>query len=141
MEVTVVEKLPAIIRPAIPADEAFVFDSWLNSYRNSPFSKNIRTTLYFEEHRKLIQRICAKATVICAVNPEDGNHIYGWACAEPEHPLPVIHYVFVKDLYRGFGVARLLIRELKVSSKFAYTHDSGVRHEGGIYCPYLIMGG
>jgi GNAT superfamily N-acetyltransferase len=141
MEEKEIETVPIQIRYAGKEDEAFIFATWLNSYRKSGFARNIRSSVYFPNHHKLVTALVGKSMVVVATNPEDDAHIYGWACAEVGMEMPIVHYVFVKELYRGFGIGKKLLESMKITGRFAYTHEAAKRVDGAIYCPYFIMGG
>ena len=129
------------MRTADESDIKFIYSSWLKSFRRSPFAAQISNALYFDGQHKRITHILAKpeTNVICVCNPEDASQIYGWICAEIGGPITVVHYVYVKRTYRGFGIGKGLIESLG-SKNFIFTHDTGFAQKfGGVYSPYLAM--
>ena len=99
--------LTAIVRPAGKGDWGFVIDSWTRSlsasrHRVRPtFSRRITDRIYALRRRK--------ASFSVAVDPEHTDQILGWACAEH----PILHYVFVKELYREQGIGLFLLADLQ----------------------------
>jgi GNAT superfamily N-acetyltransferase len=127
-------------REAVENDLEFVFSSWLHSYRVSPLARTIPKTSYYEGHHKVIERLVVKSRVICAVDPEDSNHIYGWCCWE-NSTTPVLHYVYVKFSFRRLGIGSRLIEP--VGTEFLYTHETApfkALCQAGKYNPYLALG-
>lgn len=131
-------------RPAEKPDLAFIFSSWLKSFRESEFAKGIPTSLYYREHHRLIERLLERAQVLVACNPESPSQIYGWICFERSRAR-VIHYVYVKQPFRELGIAkRLLEAALAGEEGFFYTHlgiTDGKLKERAVYSPYLLLEG
>jgi hypothetical protein len=128
-------------REAVENDLELVFSSWLKSYRCSQLARTIPTTAYYEGHHKVIERLVVKSRVICAVDPEDSNHVYGWCCWE-NTTTPVLHYVYVKFSFRRLGIGLKLIQQ-PTAGEFVYTHETSsfkAMCQGGRYNPYLALG-
>jgi GNAT superfamily N-acetyltransferase len=129
------------VRPAKPTDMAFVFDSWLKSYRyriDRPAAEShrcprckrmpprdingaaavegMRTSDYFDVQRDRIVRLLSRGSTVVVAFPDEPvrspDVIAAWACYDA---LPeVLHYVYVDDFYRRKGLARRLIGERRV---------------------------
>lgn len=131
------------LRAASEEDINFIFSSWLKSYRQSDATKPFSDEIYFEGQRKLITQILMHSKAIMAVSVDDPSHIYGWVCFEPHSPFPVLHYVYVKHVYRTFGVGRMLLGEMLVSP-VVYSHDDSFKSrlpQGSYFNPYKTLGG
>lgn len=137
-----------ILRSAQPEDANFILNSWLMSYRHSPFAKGVLKDVYFKKHHEFVRNAIGRSAVFCAVSKEDSSQIYGWVCIEPPtgHELTrALHYVYVKHPYRGFGIGRALLSHvLDKEPKFAYTHIPtgkliGALTERGNYDPYRFF--
>lgn len=122
------ESATAVEFTAPTTDElAFVVDSWLESFRKSPWAGCVRNDLYQETQRATIVGILARgAEITVALAPRlDGVHtgrrVMGYVVAE--HPLECLHWVYVKKDYRGHGLGRDLVTR---ASQFwvhpRYTH-------------------
>lgn len=130
-----------VVRQALDSDAPFIFSSWLKSFRSSDFAKHLSNSMYYREHHKLIADILERSQVICAVSDEDESQIFGWICAETGGPVPVVHYVYVKQTYRRVGIASKLL-SLVADGAFLYTHDTGAAPElakNGVYSPYFAF--
>jgi hypothetical protein len=123
---------------------SMVFSSWLKSYRNSMFVKNIPSTIYFSEQHKLIQKCIKNGKTIVAVSPEDTEQIIGWINFQVVDGIYCLHYAYVKQLYRGCGVlAALLAESGHTGNAGCYTHDTllGSRilnRKNLVYHPYIL---
>jgi len=98
-------------REPVPADIKFVGDSWLRSFRDSPWAGVVGNNDYFDTYHRTIEQLFArgaKLLVACQVN--DPAHILGWICTEPVKGGTAVHYLFVKRWYREKGLASELIR-------------------------------
>jgi len=106
----------AKIRPCRPEDVSFIVGSWLsNYYHQAPHIRRwIDMEVFYSLYRRRIEKKIAEAPPIVACNTHDDDQIFGWMCAEimapkpGQNPIPVIHYLFVKRPFRGWGIARQL---------------------------------
>ncbi|HVP49626.1 MAG TPA: hypothetical protein VMT56_00240 [Candidatus Bathyarchaeia archaeon] len=94
------------MRSMRPTDLAFVFQSWLTSYENSPFARHVSPPLYYRAHHKLIERLLTRSTTRIAHALEDEDTILGWIVFQ-RNP-DCVHYSFVKPPFRRHGVFRAL---------------------------------
>lgn len=96
------------LRLNTPADESFIYDSWLKSYQeqNRDFKRmGIRT--YYAGYKKILMGILDSALVVIACNPDDKDQIYGFIVAEAD--ADIVHYLYVKYTFRKLGIARRLL--------------------------------
>ena len=140
------EKSRCRLRPMIEDDLPFLFNSWLKSYRFSHFGEKITTTIYFEDHHKIIDNILKKNQVIIACNPEDPSQLYGYIVAGREDSILVLHFVYVKHTFRNMGIGKTLLDAVGHSSDTAsvYTHhtrmaDKLASKHNFVYHPYLLF--
>lgn len=97
-------------RPLQDSDKAFVFNSWLKSYRNSSFAKSMINEVYFTFHAKLIEQALVSSQVIVAASTVDQTQVYGWIVFRQLDEDTIVHYVYVKFPYRKFGLGEQLLR-------------------------------
>lgn len=132
-------------RQPTEADLPFIFSSWLKSFRNSNFAKNILNNTYYSEHHRIIEEILKISTVLLACDKSNVENIYGYIVAAKLDNMFTIHYVYVKHTYRRMGLAGLLIGAFQLDPREPayYTHDT---HMANIlarkyrfeYNPYLL---
>lgn len=94
------------LRGPKPTDLAWVVDTWLRSYRQHHC--DVDHDSYFAAQRKLIEGLIPQTLVVIACDPEDEDHVFGWACVKDD----VVHYVYVKHTLRSVGVATDMLRVL-----------------------------
>lgn len=136
------------IRPFDKDDTAFVFQSWLKDYRrNSPFAKHIRSSDFFLYHHKILERIFERETsqTLIACDPETPKVIWGHITIERIPGLDLIHYIYVKDSFRGYGIGKKLFDSTNINAnKIIYTHETYwlkniiEKYKKARYIPYLI---
>lgn len=95
-------------REYIADDYNFILATWLRGlyYGNDWFNKIPKTT-FMENYHKVIDHIIKKPNTKIAVSCllEDPNVILGYSVYEPK----ILHWVFVKQPWRGIGIAKDLI--------------------------------
>lgn len=113
-----------------PEEFAFVFDSWGQSYRKSPWAGTVPNHLWDTVSRETARTILDRgALVLVAVTPIAGREdefpavrrVMGYTVSEPKRKL--LHWVYVKNDYRGTGIgARLLETTCPGDDEWRYTH-------------------
>lgn len=122
-------------RAAHTGDLACILSDWLRAFRDSGWAKMCTNQVYYAGQQRLIGEIAARpnARLVVACNPDDREQIYGWACGEPAGAvgpdgatLPLIfHFVYVKQDFRSFGIAKALLRQFGwvEGDRIVATHD------------------
>jgi GNAT superfamily N-acetyltransferase len=137
------------MRPSNENDHAYIKATWVENYRQSRATQQIVNPVYFPGQRSLIERIFAvcpiETDILVACDPEDERVIYGWAVGRRE--TATLHYVYVRQEWRGLGIGDRLIQTItgRHDSAFSITHLPGDRRffsrlaKHAIYNPYLLM--
>lgn len=140
------EQLPVLMRPMADMDKAFVFNSWLKSFRNGTFCNNVDNSIYYTNQHTVIDKLLEKCTVSVCCNSEDPKIIYGYIVYEFIQGQFVLHYVYVKNIYRRLGLAKKLLYSTKHDFNVlgCYTHQTpvGNRNEEKfnlVYHPYILL--
>lgn len=137
-------------RAAVDSDKPFLLNSWLRSYwESSPFTRGITRQTFFRDHHSLASATLANAVTLVAVPAEGEDLICGWVCADAlAGGGLLVHYVYVKESFRRFGLARSLIGEFKVELEpptFKMCSHMTPRVEARLvaenieYSPYLLF--
>jgi hypothetical protein len=135
----------ARVRPAVPADVAFIKSTWLKHFRlNNEGAKTVPGPVYYPEQAGLTERLMAKSSTLVACHVEAPDEILGWACLEHIAGKPVLHFLYEKGLFRGFGVAEYLLDALGARGGGFYTHstpviDAHAKRLGMLFNPYLAV--
>ena len=101
--------IPCQFRGVLPNDIPLIMDAWLAETRHSAFAKFIDSRIYRAGHHKLLERILKRSKVLIACNPEDPSHVFGFFVFE-ESPTVYCHWLYIKQAYRGQGLAREMLR-------------------------------
>jgi GNAT superfamily N-acetyltransferase len=120
-----------------PEEEGFVAGVWQVSFREDvhrssqhhPAYRAVKPALKTDLRRQ-VNTLLAKpgAVVLLATNPEDAQHFLGFIAYEllPLQGGPlIVHYLYVKQLYRRMGVGRALLdaaRGTNAEQPIIYTH-------------------
>jgi len=91
--------LPIRIRAATEEDISFIFNSWLKSFRDSNFGKQITNTIYFAQHHKLIENLLQSCNVFVACNESNPGELYGYICYEKVDGIFVMQYCMCLTCY------------------------------------------
>ena len=127
-------------RKATPEDVPFIMNSWLNSWKKSPWAGVIRNNHYYAETRGVIEDLVGRgATFEVACRTSRPDRIVGWICTE-QTPAgeAVVHYLYVKEPFLPFGVGASLVKRAAATPGFytfryrqvadACPHSEGWRH-------------
>ena len=93
------------IRPAGPDDMAFVIDAWLEGYwMDGPFSLVMPKSAWWPRWHRVIENILAdeRTRTVIACLEERPDQLMGIACSRPPD---ILHWVYVKQAFRGNGIA------------------------------------
>lgn len=95
------------IRPAKGSDIAFIYSTWLNSYRNdSSIGLSVRKSVFFDNYQLILDQLMDSSETIIACQPDEENVVYGFMTFDPK----TIHYAFVKEAFRRLGIAKSLFQ-------------------------------
>lgn len=130
------------IRPATEGDLPFIVDSWMRSYSKSV---TVARPIYDRFQRELIERLLKASTVLVACNSESPSQLFGYVVAQRRGAVVVLHYVYVKQIFRHFGIAAALLSHVGAQGRCQYTHrtkkgESLARKLGAHFNPYLLPG-
>lgn len=137
-----------IIRPFRETDRDFIEGSWMLSFRDGLIdylqTPYVRRSVYYRGQRKLIHALMNRPGAVCliAATADYDDAILGWMLLEGEY---VVHYVYVKDAFRGQGIARQLLASVNISEDdLVYTHvtkkvkDLLERRTNATFNPWLL---
>lgn len=115
-----------------PADRRFVVDSWARSYQMANTAGLVQLDdwlpIMIPQIGRVIDRV--DVTTMVAYDPETPPpaDLYGFITADVSVEPALVYYVFVKQSYRGRGLARVLFRAIDVDpdAPFLYVCDTPV---------------
>lgn len=103
----------------------FIKSTWLKAFftGKAAFCENMTPDTFYSNHKKIIERILKRGTVIVAQSISDPDVTVGYLVFEKPD---VIHFVYVKHAFRRFGIAREMFEKSGVDqNNFTYTHRTG----------------
>lgn len=98
--------LPHLIRPAEMGDRGYIVQTWLESYRPSPWAQQLPDFGYWSHfgHVGLVEALMDRSHVLVACLPERPSWIYGWLAGDHDD----LNYAFVRLEFRRQGIGRVL---------------------------------
>lgn len=114
-----------VYRPYSIEDIPFIYSSWGSSYyKGSGAHKQISPTEFHALHRSAIDHFFSRstATIIVVNHVDEPSVILGWIAVEIFESKLVIHYVYVKSLFRRQGFLWNLIDRIDLQKPILYTH-------------------
>lgn len=110
------------IRLPVPEDIAFIYATWLNSYcHDSYLGKSVRSSIFHKEYKEVIDRIIQESSALVACHTDDENVLFGYLIYKDN----TAHYSFVKEAFRRFGIAELLLKESNIAlDQMVITHKT-----------------
>lgn len=89
------------VREANEADYGFIFDTYLNTWRNNPYAGAIPNHLYYDTQRVTLEDLITRGAVLAVACPaEYPRLIQGWACFEVKDGTTVLHYLYERPGYQ-----------------------------------------
>lgn len=136
-----------------PGEDGFVAGVWQTSFREDMHRSSQRHPAYQAIKpalkaliRRQVNALLAKpgTVVLLASNPEDDQHFLGFIAYEAQSDLLIVHYLYVKQIYRKMGVGRALLEAACGTAQrpIIYTHRTfkGAAYmakAGALYMPHM----
>lgn len=130
-------------RPLAAEDANFVRETWLGTYRNSPYAGVIANNRFDEVTEDVIKQLFARgAKGLAAYDPAHPESVLGYVVTETcRTGEPVVHYLFVRSTLRQKGLGSKLLEKAGIDKdeKFFYTfRTTHSRHfKQGRYVPSI----
>jgi GNAT superfamily N-acetyltransferase len=105
------------LRDGKDSDTDFILNSWAASYRGNAMYGAIPKDIYFKHYRKFTVSILSVSKAFVACNPENEDQVYGYIVYRFKENLPIISYLYVKQAFRHFGIAEMLIKNVSHETK------------------------
>lgn len=104
------------IRPALPTDHNFILATWLKSYRELGTSHPVpEKEIYYREHQEKIKYHLESSKCLIATT-DDTDQICGYICFNGD----TVHYIFIKTVFRRFGIANQLLDAANTLRQFSH---------------------
>lgn len=136
-------------RKMVDSDIPYIKSTFLKDFIKSNVNRFIPHTKYYDFYSPLFEDIlyAYDSRVWLAVNPKDIDHIYAWCVWEKQGPTQILHYVYTKQTYREFGIAKSLLEHagLELDKYLFFTFPSPIaadlkfKFKNAVYNPFLIL--
>ena len=112
-------ELSVAIRLIEEGDSNFIYDSWIRSAKamNIPNGKRGDIKRFCTRMREHISTVLGAGTVYVACNPDVPSQVYGWCVVVRSEVGCILHYVYVKKLYRSLRVCSRLVKAARWEPK------------------------
>ena len=125
-----------------PADLPDIVKWWAGSFRRSKWAGTAPNNKFTEYMGETIAQLLARGSkCVMAVNPGNKSQVLGFIVTEKtSKDENVVHYLFVKDIYRNRGISKgLLAAEgIKQDGSTFYTHKTAYsKHYKGKHVPEI----
>ena len=91
-------------------DEGVVYNAWCNQIRKLPPFREMGREEFAAHKRKVIEDIVARCGVRFAVHPDHTDQVFGWIRGEKQEDDHVLHFVYVRGIFRQAGIGTTLMR-------------------------------
>ena len=118
-----VEDVELLLRLGNDTDVPFISNSWLKNYRYSFEVAGVPTNTYYDNHHRLLVELIPRSAVVVLCNPQRPDHILGYAVYEKTMGALVIHYIYMKKVFRRRGLARKMIEAI-LELEFEHPEES-----------------
>lgn len=130
----------------------FVYSSWQQSHhQGDPRTRAVPWHRYKAHQAIVIAQSIERGHVVVALDPGDPvnmatreheqvgersrRQIYGWACASDDEGVGVLHYVYVRQARRSYGLGRELVRMVAAAcgrpiEQYSHSTITGSRFAG-----------
>ena len=127
------------IRPVEHDDVPFIINSWLRSYwKATAHNQGIAKNAYYTYHHKLVEKAVKDELIFVAVNTHDSEQIFGWCCFKDQYEMHILHYIYVKQPFRRFGIAQALLNSIGSLDIITHKTEMGDLLSETFYNPYIF---
>ena len=109
--------LPFVLRDKTENDEALIYNSYLLSYKNNTDNRYVPNIIYYKHQAKILDYLLQNANTLVACFPEDPEEIMGWIIYENLTDNFMVHYIYIRGLHEGKGLATDIIKSLNPNNK------------------------
>jgi GNAT superfamily N-acetyltransferase len=110
-----------MLRGAEPNEAPKIAEEWVGSYKRSPWARALGEIAYEAGHKRLIEQLLRRETLLVACLPDEPESRLGWSCTGDG----VVFYVYVDPSFRRLGIARALVAPyLDAQKDVLYTHSA-----------------
>lgn len=125
------------LRVGREGDESFVYDSWIRSYSSATPNRHVKWPEYHRYQKQVVTRLLARSELIVLCDPDDPDHVLGYAVIEPTLERLTLHWIFIKYSFRKFKLSTWLIEHILKTfgdgRELCMSHISASRNKSQVY--------
>jgi GNAT superfamily N-acetyltransferase len=129
------------LREMSSSDFSFIMATWLRGlYYDSGFYSEIDKAVFFDNYAAIAKAILEKSQCRprIAVLEDDPNVILGYAILEEAPSGDIVHYVYVKSVFRKAGIAKQLLHRKVIACTHLTELGNSIRKQKNIsFNPFL----
>lgn len=120
------------------ADRRFILDPWLKEWRKSPFAGVVPNNMFSQVFFEAVEQLHKRGMEVVILESVDPDTQVGFIAFE-RAAVPVVHYVYVKPVFRGMGFFPQLLEAAGVDGAFLYTFRTPDcrKFQNGSHCPAI----
>lgn len=132
------------VRPIRSDEINFVLSSWLKSARMTGFWPKVNSKTFFINYQPLIETAIERGSIFVGVPKTEPNIIVAYISFEIHKGKLIIHFIYVKNIFRNQRISSHLINHIKKIYKIesdiliSHYHAAFKQYE---YNPFLLFGG
>jgi len=135
-----------ILRNLTEPDEKFIYNSFLQTLKESYPFIYIPKSLYYNSQSEIIKFLLESQQVLIACYPEDPEEIIGYVIYNYLSDTFILHYIYIKKMYRNKDYASNIINQIINNYKTIIVtnicdHYNTLKYKlpaKTVYDPYLI---
>ena len=105
-------EFPYILRSFVEADKPFIYNSYMFSYHDYSDLRIVPKILYNTNQLEVINWLFAHAEILIICFPEEPDAIIGYIIHQIVNNVLIIHYVYIKNSFRGQGMFQKIVEPL-----------------------------
>lgn len=104
--------IPYLLRLALPEDHSFIYNTFLETFRKISPNQFISEEIYYSHQRERIRYLLkhSQTNIICDL--DNPNHIQGYIIYDFISQYLVLHWMYLKNVYRRCDKSRQVLREI-----------------------------
>lgn len=129
------------IRPGYENDRPFIMATWLRGlyYGNSWFKEIDKDTFMKNYHDVITDILKFQTTVVnVAAFKDDPDVVLGYAVIGLAYQKPILHWVFVKQVWRKLGIAQSLVPQDTDTATHMTAMGKKIKPKSMLFNPFLI---
>lgn len=106
-----------VLRVLEPGDRAFVASAWIRGAHDPAPACFIPRARFDPHQRAHVDRCLDTYSTLVACHPDDPSELFAFICFCLVERMPVVHWLYVRNLFRRMGIARSIFGAIAPGAK------------------------